>query len=514
MVKNALIYSAFGLFPMLEYELDIVQRLLHSGFHVKYITCEGDRSFCSANNPNIDSNERFLSLKCSACKSRVSKGLDWLQVDSDHLTVESFSASLSHDSFSRIVSIQDHCSQLLDNHDLTSLRLFLDSSVGFDLYDSCCGQLITLTENVYVDPFKYKFLFLELVKQALTSFFGIKHQTSSAIYDEIYIYNGRIAVYRPLLRFCQMHNLSFKTYEYPLNDFTRYAVIPKNYIHDFDYFSRLLCHSHDCIGTDYDQEAATFWLKNRINRKLEGAQNVFLNKKLSKLNVEYKMPSETSDKYIAFFPSTIHEFACIPEFVENLPCSQSEAVRHLANAFPSTRIVVRLHPNSNDNDVFEFNSLYDSPQVTIIPPSSPVNSYSIIKQASLVIVYGSTIGVEAAYLGVPVISLAPSFYNAYNFSLRALSVKQLITFTSEVLNNDLSSFPVGAKSRTALLSYVGAYISFGVSPLYVERKRYDYGAMIRDGTRTKLNPHFLILIILKIISLPERISRILFPLFS
>ena len=81
MAKNALIYSAYGLYPMLEYELDIVQRLIDSGYHVKYVTCDGDRTLCSANNPNIESKQNFEGLKCLSCKSRVSKGLNWLQED-------------------------------------------------------------------------------------------------------------------------------------------------------------------------------------------------------------------------------------------------------------------------------------------------------------------------------------------------------------------------------------------------------------------------------------------------
>ena len=111
------------------------------------------------------------------------------------------------------------------------------------------------------------------------------------------------------------------------------------------------------------------------------------------------------------------------------------------------------------------------------------------------------------------ITLGPSTYSAYDFHVRARSVQQLIKISSEALNNDLSSFSVGANARTSLLSYVSAFISFGVRPLYVDRKSYDYGAMIRDGTRTKLSPHFLISIILKVISIPERISRKLSFLF-
>ena len=60
---------------MLEYELDIVQRLIDSGYHVKYVTCDGDRTLCSANNPNIESKQNFEGLKCLACNLGSQKDL-------------------------------------------------------------------------------------------------------------------------------------------------------------------------------------------------------------------------------------------------------------------------------------------------------------------------------------------------------------------------------------------------------------------------------------------------------
>ena len=177
--------------------------------------------------------------------------------------------------------------------------------------------------------------------------------------------------------------------------------------------------------------------------------------------------------------------------MDNIPCSQSTAIKELAKAFPSTRFVVRVHPNSSEHDTFEFNSLTTFDQIEVIPSSSSINSYSIITQASLVIVFASTIGVEAAYLDTPVITLSPSAYSAYDFHVRVRSVSQLISITSQVLNNDFSSFPSRAQSRQALLNFVRAFISFGETALYVDRKNYTYVRMIRNQKLTKLNPNLL-----------------------
>ena len=44
-----MILPAFGVWPVLEYELDIVQRRLDAGDEVVWLMCEGNAPFCPAN---------------------------------------------------------------------------------------------------------------------------------------------------------------------------------------------------------------------------------------------------------------------------------------------------------------------------------------------------------------------------------------------------------------------------------------------------------------------------------
>ena len=45
-----------------------------------------------------------------------------------------------------------------------------------------------------------------------------------------------------------------------------------------------------------------------------------------------------------------------------------------------------------------------------IDAKSPVDSYELMKAADIVVTYGSTVGVESAYLGKPTIVMGPSAY--------------------------------------------------------------------------------------------------------
>jgi len=59
--------------------------------------------------------------------------------------------------------------------------------------------------------------------------------------------------------------------------------------------------------------------------------------------------------------------------------------------------------------------------VIIIPPESNISSYTLIDKCQKVIVYTSTIGLEAAILGKPVIQCAHSNYSGKGFTIEPAS---------------------------------------------------------------------------------------------
>ena len=56
--------------------------------------------------------------------------------------------------------------------------------------------------------------------------------------------------------------------------------------------------------------------------------------------------------------------------------------------------------------------------VTLVAPLDPVDSYELVHGADLVLAYASSIGMEAAAMGKPVIVAANSNYSAAPFVIR------------------------------------------------------------------------------------------------
>jgi hypothetical protein len=92
-----------------------------------------------------------------------------------------------------------------------------------------------------------------------------------------------------------------------------------------------------------------------------------------------------------------------------------DQVLELIRAHPETLFVIRAHPDElrpnspkqaveKVDDWVERNGARDLPNVVYIPPLDYVSSYDLVRRAKFVMVYNSTIGLESALLGKPVLN--------------------------------------------------------------------------------------------------------------
>ncbi|MBP7828526.1 MAG: hypothetical protein KA248_01270, partial [Kiritimatiellae bacterium] len=93
---------------------------------------------------------------------------------------------------------------------------------------------------------------------------------------------------------------------------------------------------------------------------------------------------------------------------------------------PEYRLIIRVHPAEAVKDEYRVGEWYldrmkdyvrDWPEnVTIIPPESPVSSYELAYSARVALTYVSTIAMELAWQGVPVITAGHCHYVGRGFS--------------------------------------------------------------------------------------------------
>ena len=106
-----------------------------------------------------------------------------------------------------------------------------------------------------------------------------------------------------------------------------------------------------------------------------------------------------------------------------------ETIRYFGKR-PDLQLVIRVHPaevknpvKSRETVVGELARLLPElpPNVFVIPPTASANSYAIARACNAAIIYGTKMGVELAYMGVPTIVAGESWARNKGITLDAES---------------------------------------------------------------------------------------------
>ena len=117
---------------------------------------------------------------------------------------------------------------------------------------------------------------------------------------------------------------------------------------------------------------------------------------------------------VVFDTSQIHANTIFPDMFDWL-----EGLRGVIQSHPETLFILRAHPDENRpgktsaesvSDWIEQTGLAGKHNLLFIGPDEQVNSYRLIEQSKLVLVYNSSIGLEASILGKPVLCAGRARY--------------------------------------------------------------------------------------------------------
>jgi hypothetical protein len=120
----------------------------------------------------------------------------------------------------------------------------------------------------------------------------------------------------------------------------------------------------------------------------------------------------------------------------------AETVRGLATR-PEVQLVVRVHPgemlgagHSSIEIVRQVNPELP-PGVVVIPPDSEINTYDLIGLAHLGLVYTSTVGLEMAMFGLPVVVCGDTHYRGKGFTYDPASMPEYLAKVGSLLQDPL-----------------------------------------------------------------------------
>lgn len=506
--KKILFHSSYGLWPFLEYELDIIQSHLNNGDTVYFVYCGGDNQACSANCLPSSEFDKSL-LRCIECCSRVSSGIRWLDTNSGHLVPINLKKYSGFDR--QAINLLLEKADQLDKND-SVLAHFINPE-GFDLYEAAKSELISMYRDSNLSVTDFWPELRKLLHVSCTSFNAFNVLLRDLSPDVTYIFNGRLATYRPLVRLCERLGFEFFVYEYPGYGYENFTLCHNSYPHNLKWATSQLKNCFDSLSFSQTRviSEGSLWFENRLSRS-SLKSDPYLSKSFDSI-IPLALPDDwdKSQFNLAFFVSSPDEQCTIPEYIDFLPFYQDEFPGFILAHFPMIKLTIRVHPNLLDSNPLFIEKLYSyesHPMVSVVPADGQVDSYALVQQSDLIVCFASTVGAEAAYLKKPVICIGPSGYEFFDCVSTVTSVNHLFSCIKDALNGNFASFPPPEQRRLGACQFACAFMHQGVKPRFLRRSTFSGGVLVRNGSRTSIKAVFLLRLINKMLSFLYRFSLI------
>jgi len=243
------------------------------------------------------------------------------------------------------------------------------------------------------------------------------------------------------LRVCQERNIDYATHERggKLNTFLfRINSIP----HSIETVRNEMEALWSQAGVDRDEVGKTFYT-NRIKR-VEDAWYSF-----TKEQQEGRLPESLKNienkKVITIFNSSLDEYEGLEGFGPFFYQNDNEGILQICRSlerFSDIKLYLRVHPNlrrlNNSQNKFLKEKINVLNSVEMIPAEDSVDTYALIDKSEIVIVFGSTVGAEAAFAGKKVVLLGRAAYENLDCFVIPKSHEELM----RILTDDTYVFPV------------------------------------------------------------------------
>ncbi|HBJ73695.1 MAG TPA: hypothetical protein DDY88_08350 [Actinobacteria bacterium] len=241
----------------------------------------------------------------------------------------------------------------------------------------------------------------------------------------IVIYNGRFLHDRAASAAAEMRGLPILNYDTGGHDTDFDLTIDAT--HDWDalqtrmleMYERWPAHERDVIGSS--------WFLERVNHEDPGNAIFVEMQEQGRLT---ELPA--AEVSVVYFSSSGDEIAELELDWDAYFAGQEHALAVLADECrrrPGYSLVVRSHPHKRlkpKQDLAEWMAAVDRAQPDLhLDPYSVADSYQLMRQADVVVTYGSTAGVEAAFAHKPVVVMGPCAYDKLGCAVGVSTVQEL-----------------------------------------------------------------------------------------
>lgn len=267
------------------------------------------------------------------------------------------------------------------------------------------------------------------ISRAMKSYAWVYDQTTALIKERglttVVVYNGRFTHDQAVAAAAERAGVRVMYYD--TGGLETHFELTTQSLHDWaDLQSRMRAMFDTWPDEDRDAVASS-WFLNRQSHAEPGF-DVFVGSQ-TRGHLE-GIPE--AEQIVVYFSSSGDEIAELDLDWSEYLFSQEQALADLAaacRAKPGCILVVRTHPHMRlkpADDLRNWNAAVEAAGPDIhLDASSPVDSYELMRAADMVFTYGSTAGVEAAFLGKPVVIMGPSAYDLIDCATRITKAEQI-----------------------------------------------------------------------------------------
>ena len=408
MARRVLFQPVYMETPHFETELELMADHLETGDDVFVLTCAGELPTCFANYAHESS-------LCRVCQARRSKGLSLL----------GHPVTLVPYPFSE----ESADGQIPDSFaDLQALKSFTigRAEAGLAAASSLCSRFATHE----VDTIRHS---REVATELATAYYvyrSVKQVLLDVKPDCMYLFNGRLSTTLPALNACEELGVPYFTHERGgMQD--RYLVLANTMPHDIGEAHRLLELRWSSHGEAETRRVGAQFFVDRRNRIEHSWHSYTSAQRVDEVPVGF----DPSRKNVAIFNTSLEEVAAVRHWPSafHVYRDEIEAVDRICDAFaaePHFHFYLRVHPSLTGRDNAQMRALRSldgrHPNLTIVSPDSVVDTYALVERSSVVVTFGSTVGVEACYWGTPSILLGRAYYEQLDCTYRPHSHEEVI----------------------------------------------------------------------------------------
>ena len=264
---------------------------------------------------------------------------------------------------------------------------------------------------------------LDNLKVSLSNYINIKSIHNSNKIDLILMSHGIYTTWEPIVEFCNKKDINFVCYD---------RAKTKNYINinvnqnspNWDFSSAWSRYQKQSLN-EIENKMVNNYLKEREFQKGDVYSYNFSKRETNIYNLKRRLGIQKDGVIITIFTNLIWDAANVSRdiaFKNPLECITKTIDYFKTNN--SVQIIIRTHPAEKvlgteekySDLVLDYfqNDLPDN--VTIIKPEDSVNSFSVIEMSDIGVVNTSTVGLEFAIQGKPILLISETNYRNKGFT--------------------------------------------------------------------------------------------------